>query len=333
MTKLGTYIQYGLRSRRSMIPNALLGLSSEEYTDCIKTMAVVNRVCIADLRGFDDSPDMVITTYNYVKPLLEDDVSPNQFAGMVRPKAFENDEGVDAPSRMEGYKITEQYTTGEIETYSVFLELHWKTLAMQILPQIDMELTQRLVEHNLAELKQHTIHSGQSTLAQWTLGGTYQNGDALEFNLEARSGYHINREAGIISLSVAQSILWQTGHKKLAVLITSVYPENNSMFSYGSTGTITRVSDEQKEILNRLFPYSTISADRPKTKVTNDAIVAIEAVADMFKTNDWLVTMPDELYKQYTSDSRRIGYPADIKVCLADLAIDVASGVWRNISQ
>jgi hypothetical protein len=330
MMKVRRYIEFNLRPGRSMTSSILVGISSEDYIDWVLAKTVVERICVGDIRGYDTSPGMVIDIYNHISPLTTDGSrTQGQFGGHVTPKIMSTDE---ESARLEQYKGREDITIGEVVPYNVFMTTQYVNLAQRICPGTSPELVERLVQHNRKVFEKHTIENGQLTLMQWVLSNIeYFDGDPC-FTIEARAADYYNLDATVCGLSVAQAVLIETGHYRLAYLISSVRYENTSGIQrFNGANSISRITKEQMTALNELFPYSYIPQSKPKAKVTNHAIESIEVVTTMFQQSEWQVTLPTDIYARLTDNPAvtRVSSPYDIKTCLADLAIQVARSDWK----
>ena len=144
--------------------------------------------------------------------------------------------------------------------------------------------------------------------------------------LSPRGIYHLNKITTVRALAIAQTYLWQNGHKKLAVLLTAIASDNRWSSQQTGIGSTARITREQLEVLGRFFPYNRISAKRKNTIPPNVAMVAIDMVADDFSARDWILTVPTAYAEEITGNTahRRYSCPHDIKIILAAIVIEVA---------
>lgn len=320
MERLRSYIKANYKTDRPMISSILEGISAMDYLEWVLTTVVVNRVAVGDIRGNDDTACLVITIHGYVRSLLDSNQNSSQFGHVVREKIF-RDSGNDSqgPSRLEEYRIADKLTPGDEVIHDFYLkDIH--RAADTLYPGIDHALLEKFLQHNLAQ-PSRIFYKGQLNLMGWVL-------DPI---VPARACMHLERYA-LHGISLAQTVLWQKGKIKLAALLTASVPttDNNNMFISAGGDINSRILKEQTEALAALFPFTVVCANRPKAKQVNDGVTAIVAMSEHFQRYDWTLTLPDDLVPVVSrgTSSRRFPCPPDIKILLADLVIDVATGQW-----
>jgi len=132
-------------------------------------------------------------------------------------------------------------------------------------------------------------------------------------------------------MAIAQAVLWQRGHLKLAALITCSASDNQDTQQISSMG-IGRLSDELQREIIALYPYQRYTLKREKTRPQHPPLQAIDILARQFHMRDWVLMLPDELTHRLVGNSlsRRYPCPYDIRNALGKLTIEVAK---REIHQ
>jgi hypothetical protein len=130
-------------------------------------------------------------------------------------------------------------------------------------------------------------------------------------------------------MAIAQSVLWQKGHRKIAGLVTAVATNNVSSQLYSGPGVMLRIPKELSEEIAQLYPYQRRSTSRTKTAPQSAALQAIDRLAEQFNMRDWILMLPDALAVELvgTSNNRRYPCPLDMKIQLARLTIEIAKRV------
>lgn len=312
--KLRIYLSGNLKADRPMEAAILAGVGSEDYVSWLLSALLVNRICIGDVRGIEGYPHLVITSYKYIEPYIRS-VNGVGFGDVVRAKEFGTGDGDQEPSRLESFKIRDEHAQGDISIYDVYLRDEVIVSTAQRLYQ-DIDLAALRDVHEACQaLKVTPPLACQMALMQWVLSPV----------IPPRSGFYISPESAITALALAQTLLLQKGHTKLGLFITAKTLQGSSVHQVSSLGSMARLTREQLDELNKLYPYGRIPRSRPNAKSPNDAVQAIDKLAEGFASCDWIITAPDRFVANATNNiQRRQGCPHDIKQLLANLVIDIA---------
>lgn len=314
MEKLRIYLAGNLKSDRPMEAAILAGVGSEDYVSWLLSALIVNRICVGDVRGIEGPPHLVIASYKYIEPYIRS-VNGVGFGDQVKAKEFGTGDGDQEPSRLESFKIRSEHAQGDISIFDVYLrDDNLTTAAKRLCPSIDLEMLHE-VKSACEALKTTYPQAFQIALMQWILAPI----------IPPRAGFYIEPDKAINGLALAQTLLLQKGHMRLGLLITAKAAYTQGVQQVSGLGSMARLTREQIDELNKLYPYGRIPMSRPNAKSPNDAIVAIDKVADGFSSGDWTIIAPDR-FMVYNSEviPRRQGCPPDIKQMLAALVIDVA---------
>lgn len=311
--KLKLYISNNLQAEKSMSSVIMNGVSSDDYVTWKLGGLLVKRLSVGDIKGVEPNTNLVITIHNDL--MTKNNNSNGNFGDPVLNKVFDSENGDDmSMSRIENFKLKAEHSVGDIEAIAYYVE-DIRKVARHLYPTIDVGLLHEF-KNSSNILGSAELWSCQITLAQWVLAPV----------VSPRGAPHLEKLSIIDSIVVAQTYLWQTGHKKLAALITAIASDVNGTMQQSSIGSMARITREQMEHLTKLFPYNTVSAKRKNTIPPNVAVKAIDIVAEQFSTRDWILTLPDRFAEEIIGSQhhRRYGCPHDIKIALAALSIDCA---------
>lgn len=319
ISKLKAYISYNLKSDRSMIPSTLVGIGSDDYVQYVLSKLVVNRISVGDIRGDENQHCLVISSYSYIKPLIAAGMTDNNaFDNNVKSREFSNGDSDSDPSRLECYKIKSEHAQGNISAFDIYVRKdNLEYAAKKLYPEIDLDLLHLLMETNKV-LHSEKIHACQSKLMQWV----------VEPIIVPRASDYMQRENNITCITLAQTVLWQRGHRKLSLFISAASTRETHSHQISGLGSMSKLSRDQQAALNEYYPYQNprVTIGKPKAKPNNPAIVAISSLADQFSISDWIISAPDEMVREELGNlhQRRFGCPHDIKQLLANLVIDIA---------
>lgn len=312
--KLRIYISNNIQSEKSMPSIIVGGVGSEDYALWILSSLLVKRLSVGDIRGNDSNTNLVVTVHNDLTA-KNNGSSGSNFGEPVLSKIFDSDtDNEQGVSRIENFKIKAEHSIGDIAIIEYYMS-NYVGAAHRLLPEVDFGLLEEFVKAAMA-LQTEQIWQCQTSIAQWVLAPI----------VSPRGIYHLDKVTTIRALAVAQTYMWQKGHKKLACLITAIASDSGGSLLQSGIGSMARISREQAAEIGALFPYNRISGKRKNTIPPNPAVVAIDAVADGFNMRDWILTVPDRFAEEITGSQhhRRYSCPHDIKIALADLAIECA---------
>lgn len=314
MEKLKIYVQSSIQLDKPMSTAIYRGIGTEDYANWLLSLVVVNRICMGDITGNNSMKNLITVVWNF----LNNKINGNgTFGETIKNKEFQKGDSAseENASRLESYKLKQELAIGDTVIFEVFMQDYIK-VARLLKPDMNLDLLNKFMV--AAEcLNTETLWAPQILLAQWVMKPV----------LAPRAMMHITKKRVISALAITQTVLWETGHKELACLITAIASDNSMELQMSSIGTGAKIPDDIKMRLNELFPYNKVMPTKLKTKPPNVAIAAIDSVANMFTQRDWNITAPNEFATLITGSrhQRRYACPHDIKVLLAKLVIQVAS--------
>jgi hypothetical protein len=300
MIKLQQYIQGNLLDEKPMLNVVVAGISDEDYPTWLLASVVVRRLSIGDLRGVEQNTNLVITIHNDLSQ-KNSATGGSNFGDPIRKKVFEGDDKNEhGISRLENYKIKATHPQGDIEAIKHFMKDPF-AVGKRLLKDFDPGLLVQFLESSKA-LENAQLWPGQIGLLQWVMAPV----------IPPRGVYHLDKVTTIRTFAVAQTYLWQHGHEQLAALLTALNTPDISSFHQMGMGSMARISNDQREELEQLFPFNQISVRRRQTVPPNRAAQAIDSLAYDFNARDWILTLPATMAVKITGHQhhRRYSCPA-----------------------
>lgn len=318
MERMRTYIRNIIKPDQSMTDSIVDGVGSEDYANWLLAALMVTRICVGDVRGLENQPCLVITSYKYITQTTRQPKGSGAGAAIAR-KDFATGDGDHEPSRLESYKPKEEFSQGDLSPYKVYADDIFRT-AKRLSQDIDLDLLASTLDNN-KQLQKEALHDAQLTLMQWVIAPV----------ISPRAVFNMPKDTVIKLLSLAQVVLWQKGHQKLSLFTTAVKVQDTDVMMLSGLGTVARLTKDQIAELEKMYPYNRLPASRPTAKIINDAVAAIDIQTNRLNSCDWILTAPDAMITEVLGKAqRRVGCPHDIKICLANLVLQIANRTLHN---
>ena len=324
MDRLREYINSNTKIDDSIFGAILDGIGSEDYPQWIYSLVIVRRLCIGNFSGVNPDINLVTFIFNYVRQKM----GPNgtsAFGGNIVNDKFkyfdDNSNDDDNASRTESYKIRQSVPTGDLVSIDFYLS-NPIAVANALDPSISPDLLSSCLNSCMV-FKTNVIWPVQVTLAKWIMSKV----------IPARAFNNLSKEKVINAIAISQAWLFSHDHKELGCLIGAIASDNSQTMQLGGIDSRSRITREQMEILNILYPFTTIRSSKQKTKPANEAVVAIDEVSTQLSHRDWILTAAPEYVKSVTGDPRYTRYssPYDAKIKLAALIIDIKSDTVKKL--
>lgn len=333
MNRLMVFIRHTIPKDRHNDAAILVGISSEDIPNWVLSVTVVTRLCCGDVRGINQNPDAntQITTlpaylYNFILQKLR---GIETSVGNVSPKnsgTYAGD-GDSNLSKLEGFKIKQPTSIGNIETISAYLEIQMdRVLSGE--PLGPRSLTSRLstspdfprmvVEayQSVQELDAVRLTREQVAIAGWVL---------KQF-IPVRSIPSLQKQDLLKMIAFAVAYLWEKNHFYLAAFASGIAIDTND----DNVGMIADRKDaidkEELVSLMRRYIFTKRTGSRAKTaKSINPVITAIETMTQSLSKYQWRITLPEHWISKagWNPRSKVIKIPTDIRTRLALVLIDV----------
>ncbi len=314
VAKLRVYIQGNLQDDKPLTNVIISGISRDDYPNWLLAKVMVRRLSVGDLRGVAQNTDLVVTIHNDLSAQNNPGGSSN-FGEPIQIKQFGGDDGDEqGVSRLEHFKIKALHSAGEIASIEHYMGDPF-AVAKRLDPSLNPGTLMEFLESGQA-LKDVQLWPCQIGLTQWVMAPV----------IPPRGMDHLDKISTLRAMAVAQTYLWQHGHKHLAALLAAMACDNTASFQQTGTASMARITADQKIQLAALFPYNTVSPSRTQTEPKNKGETAIDELAGGFIGHDWLLTVPDAMAVELTGRQhyRRMSCPHMIKQMLAALAIECA---------
>lgn len=318
--KLTTYIEYSIIPDKSKSASIIGGISTEDFPIWVLGLVLVRRLCLGDISGVNQKATLVTYIYKYITQKVKGNDS--NFAGMVKDKIFD-DSGSDGDSnisKLEGYKAKQEIPAGDI----ILLEYAMRdtyAVAKKLAPSMDTALLTRALETTLV-LNDNVIYDPQIAILQWVMKPV----------ISPRGILYLCKSTIVRLLALCQSVLIHRGHYAIAGLCTSVVNSNINEIQISGVDSRARIPKELLEQLFIYYPFTKRVGGKQKVlKPINQAIVAIDTVAEQFSNQDWILTVDDSLIPLVSegSTNRRYVIQHNFKITLANLVIEIAKRNWR----
>lgn len=319
--KLTTYIEYSIIPDKSKAASIIGGICTEEFPVWILGLVLVRRLCVGDISGLNPKATLITFIYKFITQKIKG--NDNNFAGMVKDKIFEesSSDGDANISKLEGYKAKQEIPAGDI----VLLEYSMRNLeplARKLAPTMDLSLLYRALE-TTQTINSNMVYDPQIILLQWILKPV----------ISPRGILFLSKNTIVRALALCQAILIHRGHYALAGLSTAIVNTNTNEIQISGVDSRARIPKDLLEKLGVLYPFTKRTGGKQKPlKPLNQAVVAIDSMAEQLSNHDWVLTIDESLLPLVTegSTNRRYVIQHNIKIKLAELVIELASRSWKQ---
>ena len=321
--KLTNYIVKQLPPDRSNA-GAILGcIGSDDFPSFMLARVLVRRLCVGDITGINPNATILTFIYKYIRQKNSSNRgnqrlgSSSNFNDNIREKfpetGGESDDGENKLSKLEGYKIQEELSRGDVQTIRYFLsDPIWVLKDVQ--PDLDMNLLQQSL-NCIKPLEAEIIDPAQLAILQWVLKPA----------ISPEGLATVNKKGLLKAIAIVQAVLWHRGHKELAALC-SAYSKQVDEHKILTVESRARIPRDLQEEIRVLFPFNKRSSGKSKqAKVTNPCLAAIDKIADGLCAREWVLTLPEPWLADLGSEAGNRKYiaPSDIKIKLANLIISL----------
>lgn len=334
MEKIKIFVKGSLPQDKSFAPANYDGLSSEDVPTWMLGMVLVRRLTVGDVRGLDPNSHLVTFMYKYIDQKAKG--HDTSFIGQVRDKLVDgsSQDGENNLSKLEGYKIKQAIPAGDTSIISFCMEDPYR-VARCVKPDIDLQLVEQSLEA-VKVLSEHQIWPPQITMTQWLLKPAIPPRGILHLKTVSESGEFQHKELTLRAIAVAQALLWHRKHYQLAALISAIEQDSSDAQQLAGSESRARVTAAQLIELERLFPFSRRAPGKSRSMDKTTAGKAprkntagsdsVDSVSNSLSEHAWRLTLPTDWVAQVTGNKndRRYYVPHNIKVLLADLAIQTA---------
>lgn len=324
MIKLSKYVEHQLPSDQTTTGAILSGISSDDYPAFMVARVLVRRLCIGDITGSVPDTSILKFIYKFIRQKNSNSSGGSQKAGSLSnfntnirekfPESSDYDDGDNKLSRMEGYKIQEEMSRGDVMTIRHYFSDPYM-VAKAIKPDLDLSILEISLKSVLM-LQDEIIDPAQLAILQWILKPA----------ISPRGLATLNKVTLLKAIAVSQSILWATDNKDIAALC-SAYSRQTNEHCIMTVESRSRITRDLQDELRSLFPYQRKTGGRAKSaKIINPAIAGIDIVADGLSSREWILTIPSKWVSELDGNvtNKRYSAPFDLKIKLAQLVCKLA---------
>ena len=317
LQKLRLFVIENIPKDKSMISATLAAFSEEDFPEWIARLVIIKKLAMEDLRGHNNDSHLIKVIFQFIKQKLKN--VDNSFYGSIKEK-FETEtsstgDDTNNLSKIEGYKIRQELSAGDVALIRVSLRDPMR-IAERLSPGIDSKMVFESIE-SVKVLENSIIQKAQKALLQYVFKPVSPPSGILL----------LNKVDLVRNIGVMQAILWRAGWYELAALSSAIKIVNNEFLNLSFTGVRSRITKQQTDRLDYLYPYTKRPQGKQKiVKNQNVAIQEIERLTDSFISNDWKLTIPQQWINEANIPMKvsRYSAPADIRVRIADFVIAIA---------
>ncbi len=320
--KLTNYIMKQLPTDRSNA-GAILGcISSDDLPPFMLARVLVRRLCVGDISGTNPSATILTFIYKYIRQKNSNNRgsqklgSSSNFNDNIREKfpetGGESDDGENKLSKLEGYKIQEELSRGDVQTIRYFLS-NPEWVLKDVQPDLPRDLLVQTI-NSTKVLEAEIIDPAQLAILQWVLKPA----------ISPEGLATVNKVGLLKAIAIVQAVLWYRGHKELAALC-SAYSKQSEDHMILTVEKGARIPRDIQEQIRVLFPFDRRASGKSKqAKMKNPCIDAIDKIADGLSSREWIITIPEPWLADLTEvHNRRYIAPYDIRIKLANLIISL----------
>lgn len=288
-------------------------VSSLEYPTWITAYLVVRRLCLADIRGEVDKTAVLV---RHISRHVHERVkrTDNSFGGVIKPKTDSNLKGSEENqiSLVEGFKIKQSITEGNIGTMRFYVSDAWK-----VARQLKADITEKEFGDAMKTwktIKDYDFKAPQILLLQWM----------IDIVIPARGVDFLDNHTIARLLCVCQAVLWAEGHYFLAALATSMEHNVTGAAVFSETSTKGRLTKDVTDDIHATFPYQKTSRSG---KIQMEPIKSIDIMTEEFGSFAWNMTLSDKLIAEINPrnpTSKRLLLPHNFRTMVAMFGVYIA---------
>ena len=286
-------------------------VSSDAIPEWILGIALFKRIMAAPIEGPHDTPIIVTSIHNFNLGKLSPE---GNTSNAVKEKRPHRDDTGEEESVMESYKIATDLPVALSEEFNNCLRD--VDYLVDVLSE-NVPIDNRVVMDALS-FTRPLEHNRILDIQKYLLSIIFKD------VIDPRSIDHVNLNSIMNMFAVGFAYLWANDQKDLAVILTSyaLLEDEEESMQVSLTSNITRISQDRKDMLDKLFPYKRIKIKRTSQEEENNALISIDLLAnDIYKTH-WHHCAADKyLIEVLGKVDRRHEVSENLKNILADLFI------------
>jgi len=284
------------------------GISEEAMPNYVLAITLLQKIALSPVITDTKDNNIINKMYNYLQNKIKINGEPSKKI-YERPAGFANSEGEDSASSLEMVRGETALTPGDVE------ELDWSVNDIEYIAKaFKADIPEKLIKKGI--MYSNKIDMGLFTeehkkLLQWICKPA----------IDPRGIEYISAESIKRLLAVSYAYLWTNNHKFMAGLLMSApmsLDTSGGDLIMNAPVQKTRLSKEQKESIQTLFPHN-----EPVNK--NNINVVESAINDLgnsiYKTT-WITLLDVNDRKEAFNDENEIvELPSSVKIHLANMVI------------
>lgn len=294
MMKLIAYITSYIMSSAGEAGEAeaiMKGVCKEDLPRFNTSSILIRRVAIGDISGHKSNQYFINYIYSYIKQRQSNPKGLGRGGASSRIESKRDPSGergdVDELSTLEGYKNQPKVCIGDAETMRYFAD-NPKKIAAVLDTTIPNDKIMQCLEAAMA-LERLPIHRAQKVLVQWF-------GKAA---IPPRGIEELSKMELLSLMAVCQAALWHWGFKHIAVLLTAI-PDEETQEDVSVMVNSYELSVKNREILDKLFPFTKGGLRGRSKKLQNVGVDCIETLTATLHEREWVAYAPLSLKNEHT---------------------------------
>lgn len=315
MDKLENFFVANIQLDSNLNLTILLGVSSEDLPEWLLSQTIVRKLSIADLCGHTlikerNYANLAAYIYRLAKNKI-DTITKQQGPTKVRDKKFTEMAGDEdnKRSRLEGYKIQEEMSIGDISIFNHFVN-NEELLLRDFKENVTIDVIESY-NRETNKINDVGFESEQICLVQWIMKQV----------MPPKAILVINKINLLKVIAIAQAIAVERGHNDIAILMSVTKLDSDDVFGGLAGEPKNRLSEELEQKLLEKYKF-TIKHNKDNTLATSPIFDAIEQITNYFNAVEWKNNLPKEILKKMGYNTRRYVLPVDFKNKLALFILD-----------
>lgn len=330
MERLKAYVAKNVKKDVDNTRSFINGIGSDMLQTNLIATIIIRALSVASMTKEPTNTNLIQIAFRALgNKQSQSDSHQNKVSPKDNPN--ENDDSEDSSSRAEKYKNKAPIPPGEITALEKYTEYTHEIAARLLLKNeltkeesdaldeildrfigIEVDADRRLSEMTMEECQIELIRQVTNPI------------------IPARAYWDIGRSSVMRMACVAQFVLWQTGFKDLAGIVTARSMNADGFGGY-SNESRAQIPKALVEKLNELYPFYRRHPVKKAVKADNEVLKAICNHSDELRAHTWFLNMSNEQLHEVRGSSSnktyRLGYETRIR--LAEYAIYVQQ---RNAS-
>lgn len=339
MERLRTFIEHTIPKDHPIDGAIINAISREDFPVWVTSITVVRRLCYADVSGIDrDGSSLVTYLYNFIDNKVKT-IDSQMGKIMDKTSSETSSDGENNLSKLEGFKVKQTVTSGDICSIQVFIEQAIGYAIKQSQTQVKLEkpncLLSRMCEDEdfptlvensftaaITSLQNDKLTVPQVSLAGWVLSSL----------IPVRSLPYLSKIDVISMMAISQAYLWKNDYKDLAVLVTASPKESHNHGMHTITDARLLVSKPTREEFSTYFPYMRRTSSRAKNiRPINLVTNSIDDISEQFSRYSWISNIPVSWTTDREIQNRsRFLIPSNIREQLTKLVISLEDKLLKE---